>query len=266
MWLIAILGVFAFSDVCVREKYDEKAKDVFSVKFQGQHNGFWSYVSDDPKSWTFAFRRIDAKAIRDVEHDAHIEIGTEKKIIDLSEQLQFKEGRVIIPETKVREAIAAMTNSLNSAKVKAPSSYPSIQNQTIKLHIIFEDTETTSAEEHVCTLGFGTNSISITPESSFNNKKFEIKLNGLSESDKENFEVGLKTTAQYIFSKAAMKIEGLPWGTYILFNGKEAQAGSNNLAYLNGLKKSCQVSVKKSVDKKSKWPWTIAQNTCSELK
>ena len=280
------LSTWAFADVCVVEQYDGKPKPaVFAVKFLGPHNGFWSYVSEDPKTWSFAFRRLDAKALTDLDHDAHFELGANNKFISLDGQLEFKDGKVVIPSAKVKEAIDTMLASLQKAK-KLQTGSPSIEDQTVKLSITFQDAELAGVEEHICTFGFGTNSVRLQTDLVLNNLNFDVQLNGVADSGNDPDEVSLKRTANFIFSKGPTKIQGLPWSAVEFFNGKKQMAAENRIVYLAGLKQHCDLVVKKNdqqfaskpADKtsgktpaktdavKAPFAWLVTKNSCSKIK
>lgn len=261
---------FSFAGVCEIEHYDGKTKpSIFAVKFLGPHNGFWSYVSEDPKTWIFAFRRLDAKALTDLDHDAHFEIGADNKFVSLDGQLQFKDGKVIIPQVKVKEAIDMMLALIKKSKEKGTKNYPLIDEQTVKLSITFQDAELAGAEEHICTFGFGTNTVKLQADAKLNGLSFEVKTNGILVPENGEDEVSLKKNTTFKFSNEPTKIQGLPWGAFEFFNGKEQMVGTNHIVYLNGLKQQCDLTVKKNdkpVDKKTQWPWVVVKNSCSKTK
>lgn len=238
-----------------------------TLKFNGPINPFWSYVSSEPKTWSFKISETSDKVLNPGFEQFAVIIGKTEKTFELKNDLIFlSKNEFYVKPGKVLEILAAYKASTEDHRKKTPVAVPvpPAANQLLHFYITFNSPSKKATENwlnYSCTVGIGLNSLAMT----FLNhdlKKQEQDLNFDVETNAPEFDgawgISLPSKFKLQSKLGETHVEGLPIGTFVA--KIEGLNEKIPISYMWNLNKKCSMKFLKD---KLKTSWKVTENSCS---
>lgn len=268
--LIFLFAQICYANPCYLDVGDgaiNPQSDLFGVEFHGPANPFWSYVSDDAKSWSF---KIIQKTKKPAPIPAFEEFSVKvanSKMIQLKNDLEFKsKTEFSVKPSKVKEIAETYRHAIAEYRAKNPAKLPSADLQILQFYIEFKSPSQNDDEpwrNHHCSIGLGLNDLSISlldksKDGKPLNSGFTINVN---QPSLEGAQYGSLLPSSFNVQAHQGKIElkGLPIGTFILAIVTKPNE-EIPIASMWNAPKSCKLTLQKENEK----TWTVVENGCSK--